>query len=152
MKVALFKNFNLAPLKVKNLFTSNNIRSRLIDISDPDNYFHKLNELAIDWPTDIADRMPLLLSHRRDGTVIKRIISIEENDYSYLIYSDIDMTWYIKIIEVDITRPWTLKTRYEYDDEDDEPIETMDYIKYLDYIVSDALINYCIEIDSYSNN
>lgn len=141
MKFAVIENYHELPEKVKSLFVDTLFpNSRIGNINDPTNYLYQLDEMSIEYPKDDMGRLNLILHHRRDGTIIKKYLTwISDNVFEY---SDVDRHWAVRIVDIDITRPWTVNTVCEYDDTDTNIISSNESISYLDIV--NPTINYYI--------
>lgn len=148
MKIALILHRLNLPKSIESVFTDTMFpKSRVVDYDDKSNFIHQIEQLVKEEPTNIMEASRWRCIHRYDDTVTKRV-----SDDGAIRYSDVFRYWTVKVVEVDITRPWTIKTITTYDD-DDNVSDMYETIKYLDYTQIVPEMNYCEEAkaDDYHN-
>lgn len=136
-KVALFINLRNIPESVKQLFPNSlhpNTDFNPSERMDPEK-FAALDRMSTTLPKMHED--PMAYATCPHETMVKRQID------DRLYYGHKHLHWGVMIVNVDVSRPWHINVDAEYDEILDEVIETREYIKYLDYHVVDANINYC---------
>ena len=142
IRIATFHNYNLMPECIKALFIETLFpMDRVAVLDDKSNFVYILDSLCSEPPKNIIENANWNARHRNDGTIVKSMFEID--DKVTITYGPVFREWSIKIREVDETRPWTIITDEEYDEEEETVISTSEYIKYLDYEVINKTINYC---------
>ena len=142
MLIATLENWENIPLKVKALFMDTTFpKSRVVDYNDPTNFISELEKMVVKVPDDYLESIRFLADHRKDGTVIK--IDVDGR----IRYCDTMRTWFVRVDDVDTTRPWTMDTHKEYDEDEEIVISTREFISYLDYDIKEKSLNYAIRKD-----
>jgi hypothetical protein len=146
IRIATFYNYEKMPYWVKDLFIETLFpMDRVAVFDDKSNFLYVLDNACATPPSNIIEKAIWNAEHRKDGTLIKTVLSIEHND-DLIIYGPTFREWAIYIREVDENRPWTIITSEELDEDEEEVLSTSEYIKYLDYEVVNKEINYCRRI------
>jgi hypothetical protein len=146
IKIATFDNYEKMPVWVKDLFIETMFpMDRVAIFNDNSNFTYILDNACATPPDNFSEKVTWNVDHRKDGTIIKNVLSIRGTD-DLIVYGPVYREWAIKIREVDETRPWTIVATEELDDDEEKVISTSEYIKYLDYEVINKKINYCRRI------
>lgn len=137
--IALIRNYSKMPIKAQALFMDTMFPvSRVVQYNDTTNFIHQLEGLVSEVPDDYFEAIKFRADHRKDGTIIKRDL----NGVTY--FGDTMSTWHIRLVQVDNSRPWTIDTHDEYDEEEEGIVESYESITYLDYDIKNSSLNYAV--------